>query len=76
MRGKVDRGDVEACYRTFGTALDLFRRSDAAATLDFDASGRVFGLAFAAGRLHRDLLDLAGRVDEIAPTKVLAADKS
>ncbi len=75
-RGKVDRGDVEACYRMFGTALDLFRRSEAAATLDFDASGRVFGLAFAAGRLHRDLLDLAGRVDEIAPTKVLAAEQS
>lgn len=68
-RGRVDRGDVEACYRRFGTALDLFRRSDGAATLDFDASGRVFGLAFAAGRLHRDLMDLASRVDEIAPAK-------
>lgn len=75
-RGTVDRGDVETCYRTFGTALDLFRRSEAAATLDFEASGRVFGLAFAAGRLHRDLLDLAGRVDEIAPTKPLAAERN
>lgn len=75
-RRKVDRGNVESCYRSFGTALDLFRRSDAAATLDFEASGRVFGLAFAAGRLHRDLIDLADRVDEIAPTKVLAADQA
>jgi uncharacterized membrane protein YccC len=74
--GTVERGDVETCYRTFGTALDVFRRSDAAATLDFEASGRVFGLAFAAGRLHRDLLDLAGRVDEIAPKKGLAADRA
>jgi hypothetical protein len=74
--GTVERGDVETCYRTFGTALDVFRRSDAAATLDFEASGRVFGLAFAAGRLHRDLLDLAGRVDEIAPKKGPAADRA
>lgn len=73
-RAKVDRGDAEACYRKFGTTLDLFRRSEAAATLDFEASGRVFGLAFAAGRLHRDLLDLVGRVDEIAPNKGLAAE--
>jgi len=69
----VDRMDASACYRRFGAALDLFRTSDAAATLDFETSGRVFGLAFAAGRLHRDMLDLAGRVDEIAPGKVLAA---
>jgi hypothetical protein len=69
----VDRMDASACYRKFGAALDLFRTSDAAATLDFEASGRVFGLAFAAGRLHRDMIDLAGRVDDIAPGKVLAA---
>lgn len=75
-RGRVDRGDVKACYRRFGTALDLFRRSDGAATLDFDASGRVFGLAFAAGRLHRDLMDLASRVDEIAPAKPPATNRA
>lgn len=70
---QVDRGDSEACYRRFGVALDTFRRSEAAATLDFEASGRVFGLAFAAGGLHRDIVDLAARVDEISPGKVLAA---
>ncbi|MEG3085975.1 FUSC family protein [Sphingomonas sp. PB4P5] len=69
---RVDRGDSETCYRTFGVALDTFRRSAAAATLDFEASGRVFGLAFAAGRLHRDMIDLAARVDEIAPGKAVA----
>ncbi|WP_277968622.1 FUSC family protein [Sphingomonas echinoides] len=69
----VDRADAITCYRRFGAALDAFRKSTQAATLDFEASGRVFGLAFAAGRLHRDLLDLASRVDEIAPGKVLTS---
>ncbi len=70
----VDRGEATASYRGFGLALDAFRGSAAATTLDFEASGRVFGLAFAAGRLHRDLLDLAARADEIVPSKVLAAN--
>jgi uncharacterized membrane protein YccC len=65
----VDRAEGAAAYRAFGQALDSFRASPIAATLDFEAAGRVYGLAFAAGRLHRDINDLAERVDEIAPTR-------
>lgn len=62
----VDRGTVVAGQARFAESFDAFRRDPDAQTLDFDQSGRIFGLAFAIGRLHRDLLDLAKRIDEIA----------
>jgi uncharacterized membrane protein YccC len=62
----VDRGTVVAGQARFAESFDAFRRDSDAQTLDFDQSGRIFGLAFAIGRLHRDLLDLAKRIDEIA----------
>ena len=62
----VDRGTVVAEQARFAESFDAFRRDPEARTLDFDQSGRIFGLAFAIGRLHLDLLDLAKRVDEIA----------
>lgn len=71
---RVDRGDVDTCYRALSGALDAFRHGADAQALDFETTGRLFGLAFATGRLHRDLADLAARVDEIAPGKVLAAE--
>ena len=48
------------------TAFDKLRQAGVTRTLDFDAAGRVFGLAFTLERLHRDLGDLADRIDEIA----------
>jgi uncharacterized membrane protein YccC len=62
----VDRGTVIAGQAKFTASFDAFRRDPDSRTLDFDQSGRIFGLAFAIDRLHRDLLDLASRVDEIA----------
>lgn len=65
----VARDNVSAIYRAFTEAFDKLRQTGVTRSLDFDAAGRVFGLAFTLERLHRDLGDLADRINEIAEGK-------
>jgi hypothetical protein len=65
----VTRDNVSAVYLAFTEAFDKLRQAGITRTLDFDAAGRVFGLAFTLERLHRDLGDLADRINEIAEGK-------
>ncbi len=60
------RDDIAARHDQFTERFEALRREGATRTLDFDAAGRVFGLAFTLESLHRDLADLADRVDEVA----------
>lgn len=62
----VERGDGHLARLAFANTFDELRQTGIMRTLDFDAAGRVFGLGFTLERLHRDLSDLADRIDEIA----------
>lgn len=71
LRGSiaVDRRDIVTRHRDFDSVFAVLRAGGQLRALDFDAVGRVFGLAFALQGLHRDLNDLADRVDEMATGK-------
>lgn len=72
----VTRDGGSDAYAAFTAAFDTIRQTGVTRTLDFDAAGRVFGLAFTLERLHHDLGDLADRIDEIAkgePERTAAA---
>ncbi len=58
-------GRIEA-LQTFEGAVETLRRSHLTHDLDFDVVGHVFALAFALESLHRNLGDLADRIDETA----------
>ena len=62
----VERGDIAARHDNFDAVFSSLRADGRMRVLDFDAAGRVFSLAFALQGLHRDLADLADRVDELA----------
>lgn len=62
----VPRDDVAASRLAFTNTFDKLRQTGITRALNFDEAGRVFGLAFTLERLHRDLADLADRIDEIA----------
>lgn len=62
----VSRNDVSSVHLAFTETFGGLRQSGAMRPLDFNAVGRTFGLAFALDSLHRDLTDLADRIDEIA----------
>jgi len=62
----VSRNDVSAAHLAFTETFTGLRQSGAMRALDFNAVGRAFGLAFTLDGLHRDLIDLADRIDEIA----------
>lgn len=62
----VDRGDLAAKHDDFAAAIETLRTGRATSALDFDAAGRVFGVVFAIEQLHRNLGDLADRIDEAA----------
>ena len=65
-RTAVGRQDIAARHDDFDAVFAALRASGRMRSLDFDAAGRVFSLAFALQGLHRDLNDLANRVDELA----------
>lgn len=60
----VDRGDLDRRHDDFAAAIQALRRGEATSTLDFDAMGRLYGVIFAVEQLHRNLGDLANRIDE------------
>lgn len=62
----VSRNDVAAAHLAFTETFSGLRQSGVMRALDFNAVGRAFGLAFTLDGLHRDLTDLADRIDEIA----------
>lgn len=63
---RVDRtGRIEA-LQTFEQGIDAMRSARATQALGFESAGPVFALAFALESLHRNLGDLADRVDETA----------
>lgn len=62
----VERRDIAARHDDFEAAFANLRAGGRMRSLDFDSVGRVFSLAFALQGLHRDLSDLADRVDELA----------
>ena len=62
----VPREDIAARHDDFAARFEALRHAGLTRALDFDAAGRVFGLAFTLENLHRDLADLADRVDEVA----------
>lgn len=62
----VSRNDVQAAHLAFTEVFSGLRQSGVMRALDFNAVGRAFGLAFTLDGLHRDLTDLADRIDEIA----------
>jgi hypothetical protein len=57
----VSRNDVSAAHLAFTETFSGLRQSGVMRALDFNAVGRVFGLAFTLDGLHRDLTDLADR---------------
>ena len=61
----VSRNDVAAAHLAFTETFSGLRQSGEMRALDFNAVGRTFGLAFTLDSLHRDLTDLADRIDEI-----------
>ena len=63
---RADRGGRAAALEAFEGAMGELRRSHLTHDLDFDAVGHVFGLGFALESLHRNLTDLADRIDEAA----------
>jgi hypothetical protein len=65
---KVARNDTEAALLAFTETFGQLRQSGVMRALDFNTVGRIFGLAFNLDGLHRDLNDLADRIDEIADT--------
>lgn len=62
----VSRNDVTAAHLAFTETFTGLRQSGVMRALDFNVVGRVFGLAFTLDGLHRDLTDLADRIDEIS----------
>jgi hypothetical protein len=52
--------------KAFEAAIATLRQSRLTHDLDFEAVGRLFGLAFALESLHRNLTDLGDRIDEAA----------
>jgi uncharacterized membrane protein YccC len=62
----VDRSGRDLAHAEFDNAFRDLRASGLIRPMAFDAAGRVFGLAFTLDRLHRDLADLADRIDEVA----------
>ena len=62
----VSRNDVAGAHLAFTQTFSGLRQSGEMRALDFNAVGRTFGLAFTLDNLHRDLTDLADRIDEIA----------
>jgi uncharacterized membrane protein YccC len=69
----VERGDSHLARLAFANTFDELRQTGIMRVLDFDAAGRVFGLGFTLERLHRDLSDLADRIDEIATGQTTAS---
>jgi len=65
----VERQDIASRHDDFDAVFAGLRAGGRMRSLDFDAAGRVFSLAFALQGLHRDLNDLANRVDELATGK-------
>jgi uncharacterized membrane protein YgaE (UPF0421/DUF939 family) len=63
---RIDRSGRDLRREEFDVAFRGLRESGLIRPMDFDAAGRVFGLAFTLDRLHRDLADLADRIDEVA----------
>ena len=62
----VSRDDLSAAHFAFTETFSGLRQSGVMRALDFNAVGRTFGLAYTLDSLHRDLADLADRIDEIA----------
>ena len=62
----VSRDDLSAAHFAFTETVSGLRQSGVMRALDFNAVGRTFGLAYTLDGLHRDLADLADRIDEIA----------
>ncbi len=62
----VERNDAAAALVAFTETFGDLRQSGVMRALDFNTVGRIFGLAFNLDGLHRDLNDLADRIDEIA----------
>jgi uncharacterized membrane protein YccC len=62
----AERRDIAARHDDFDAVFADLRASGRMRTLDVDDVGRIFSLAFALQGLHRDLADLADRVDELA----------
>jgi uncharacterized membrane protein YccC len=61
---KPERAARDAAHAAFHEALEQLRRERLTADQTFDSIGHVFGLAFALDGLHRNLTDLADRLDE------------
>lgn len=60
----VERGDFDATIGGLGEAVAALRRAGLTHDLDFTALSRLFSLIFAMEQLHRNLTDLANRIDE------------
>lgn len=75
----VAQDEAEAGRQAFAARFEELRHSGLTRGLDFEAAGRVFGLAFALERLHRDFTDLAERIGEMPRSdrvaSVMASEK-
>lgn len=67
----VERGDSHLARLAFANIFDELRQTGVMRALDIDAASRVFGLGFTMEKLHRDLSDLADRIDEIATGQIM-----
>lgn len=66
----VDRTGRDAALAQFEADLEALRTGGRTQDLSFDAAAPAFALAFALESLHRNLGDLADRVDEMARAQV------
>jgi uncharacterized membrane protein YccC len=62
----ADRTDEAARLEALQAAMSQLRRAGSTHAVDLDAVARLFGLAFALESLHRNVQDLADRIDEAA----------
>jgi hypothetical protein len=72
----VARQDMDAPYHDFTETFSRMRHENVTRPLDFNAAGRVFGLAFTLENLHRDLADLTDRIDEVVTGQPRAPKES
>ena len=62
--GEIDPEMLSAGDAAFEAAFSALQRSEAAQSMDFSETGRLFGLDFTLRRIRQNFLDLADRIRE------------
>jgi len=73
-KAMVDRQGRQSTLQAFDTGAQSLRDAGVTRALGFDAAGPVFALVFALDSLHRNLNDLADRIDETVSGRSIDRD--